>query len=522
MSATQYITTVSIELFNNTPFLIAASCALIFPILVWIWLSKNYTQNLLSQQQKTLLDKAQWSQEHALLQQSFEQLETNADALIEDKLEQLQAAHTQISVLQNTVSQQDNKLGELTQKSVQLNEMQHLYQNSLNDYKLLQAEFGQLKSDHESMLASFNQERKSFDEKLGLLQDAERHLNTQFENIANKIFEQKALKFSQSSETGLKQLLSPLKTQIDDFKKQIGDQYIKEGQERAALKNEILGLKELNQQITQEASALTNALKGDNKQQGNWGEVVLSRILSESGLRDGHEYEVQKHLKNQDGKSFRPDIVVHLPNDKDIVIDSKVSLVAHEKAVNADDDINRKLALKEHVNSIKGHIKGLSKKDYQDLNGVKTLDYVLMFIPIEGAFLNAVETDPNIIKLALDNQIMLVSPTNLLVALRTINNIWQYEYQSQHAKTIADKAKRMYDKFANFVEDMDKIGKNIDLIGRNYDAAMNKLSTGKGNLIAQAESFKGLGVTPTKAINKDWLAIEDDFNTELDDRQNTS
>jgi DNA recombination protein RmuC len=201
---------------------------------------------------------------------------------------------------------------------------------------------------------------------------------------------------------------------------------------------------------------------------------------------------------------------VHLPNKKDIVIDSKVSLVAHERVVNADNDDARKKALKEHVLSIKGHIKGLSKKDYQDLAGVETLDYVLMFVPVEAAFISAVQAEPELVKLAMDNQIMLVSPTNLLVALRTINNIWQYEYQHQHAKTIADKAKRMYDKFASFIEDMQRIGKSIDALEKSYDAAMNKLSNGRGNLVAQAESFKTLGVSPTKMIDKDLLPSAQD------------
>lgn len=415
--------------------------------------------------------------------------------------------------LQLANTEQEGQIGRLSQKSNELDELKQSYLHLQARFQEIQASMSELQANFEAQQAAITQERKAFDEKLLLLQDAEKHLNTQFENLANKIFEQKAEKFTKTSEHGINHLLSPLKQQIDDFKKQIGDQYIKEGQERASLKTEILGLKELNLQITQEAAALTNALKGDNKQQGNWGEVVLSRILDESGLREGHEYEIQKHLVADDGKRYRPDVVVHLPNQKDIVIDSKVSLVAHEKVVNAESDEDRKRALKEHITSMKGHIKGLSKKDYQDLAGVKTLDYVLMFVPIESAFISAVQSEPELVKLAMDNQIMLVSPTNLLVALRTINNIWQYEYQNQHAKTIADKAKKMYDKFAGFVEDMQKIGKNMETLEKSYDSAMNKLSSGRGNLIGQAESFKGLGVTPTKSIDKELLGIDADEDT---------
>lgn len=415
--------------------------------------------------------------------------------------------------LQSANTEQEGQIGRLSQQAHELVELKQNHRLLQTKYQELQENRSELQANFEAQQAAIVQERKSFDEKLHLLQDAEKHLNTQFENLANKIFEQKADKFTKTSEHGINHLLSPLKQQIDDFKKQIGDQYIKEGQERASLKTEILGLKALNLQITQEAAALTNALKGDNKQQGNWGEVVLSRILDESGLREGHEYEIQKHLVADDGKRYRPDVVVHLPNQKDIVIDSKVSLVAHEKVVNADSEDDRKRALKEHITSIKGHIKGLSKKDYQDLAGVKTLDYVLMFVPIESAFISAVQAEPELVKLAMDNQIMLVSPTNLLVALRTINNIWQYEYQNQHAKTIADKAKKMYDKFAGFVEDMQKIGKNMETLEKSYDSAMNKLSSGRGNLINQAESFKGLGVSPTKSIDKELLGADLDDET---------
>lgn len=493
------------QLVENTPLMLAIAVFAVILFALVTTLKYRYQQ---SKNQESLLwqnERSQYLRQIALLEQSALQEKQTQQQLLDDKHQQLVLANERISKQQERMSSQDKLTGELWQKADQLNELKEKLEEKTQETKLLQSELSKLRAEHDAFVAGFKQEKLGYEEKLALLKDAEKQLNTQFENVANKIFEQKAAKFTQTSELGINQLLSPLKTQIDDFKRQIQEQYIKEGQERASLKTEILGLKELNQQITQEASALTNALKGDNKQQGNWGEVVLSRILSESGLREGHEYETEKQLNNEEGKLYRPDVIVHLPNNKDIVIDSKVSLIAHEKAVNATNEDIRKQALKEHVNSIKGHIKGLSKKDYQDLAGVKSLDYILMFIPIESAFINAVEEQPELIKLALDNQIMLVSPTNLLVALRTINNIWQYEYQNQHAKTIADKAKRMYDKFASFVQDMEKIGKSMDTTGKHFEAAMNKLSTGKGNLIAQAESFKTLGVSPNKRISEDYL-----------------
>uniref|UniRef100_UPI0030F48ECC DNA recombination protein RmuC n=1 Tax=Paraglaciecola sp. TaxID=1920173 RepID=UPI0030F48ECC len=309
-----------------------------------------------------------------------------------------------------------------------------------------------------------------------------------------------------------------LKEQIEGFKRQVTDQYVKEGQERASLKTEIMGLKELNLQITQDAAALTKALKGDNKTQGNWGEVVLERILKESGLREGHEFDTQVALKNAEGKSYQPDVVVHLPNNKDVVIDSKVSLAAYERYFNQqDDDVARALHLKEHVNSLRNHIKELGKKDYQDLKGLRSLDYVLLFIPIESAFLLAADHAPDLLKLAFDHNIMLVSPTNLLVALRTINNIWQYEYQNQNAQLIAEHAAKLYDKFHGFVSDMDKVDKALESSRKNFDSAMNKLSTGKGNLVRQVEQFRKLGVQTNKTLDKQLLSNAQLDDGELDD-----
>ena len=230
--------------------------------------------------------------------------------------------------------------------------------------------------------------------------------------------------------------------------------------------------------------------------------MVLDRVLKESGLREGHEFDTQVSLKDENGKLFQPDVVVHLPSDKDVVIDSKVSLAAYERYFNEqEDELARSIHLKEHITSIRNHIKELGKKDYQDLKGIRTLDYVLMFIPIESAFLLAADQSPELLKLAFDNNIMLVSPTNLLVALRTINNIWQYEYQNQNAQKIADNAAKLYDKFHGFVTYMDKVGKAIESTQKNYDNAMNKLSSGKGNIVRQVEQFRKLGVQSNKKLD---------------------
>ncbi|NMH58455.1 DNA recombination protein RmuC [Alteromonas ponticola] len=406
------------------------------------------------------------------------------------------------------------QLGELLAKAEQLEQTEERLadlQYQLNEHK---RELSSLHGRYEAKSARLTEIEKSHQEKLQLMEQAEQRLQTQFENLANKIFEQKSENFSKLNESGLSAILTPLKEQIEGFKKQVSDQYIREGQERASLKTEIHSLKELNQKITEEAAALTQALKGDNKKQGNWGEVVLERILTESGLREGHEFEIQVSARSAAGKLQQPDVVVHLPNQKDVIIDSKVSLSAYERFYNADDESERKRLLTEHVNSIRTHIKGLGAKDYQQIESIKTLDYVLMFIPIEPAFLLAIEEDPNLVNLALSHNIMLVSPTNLLVALRTINNIWQYEYQNQNAQKIAQHATKLYDKFVGFVGDMEKIGKSLETTQKHYEGAFSKLSQGRGNMVRQVEQFRLLGVQSSKRLASDLVSSEMDDESE--------
>jgi DNA recombination protein RmuC len=467
--------------------------ALFLGLLLGVWLSR--IQNAKHSERQTELLTENFAQKEAYLQQQISDF----------KASHLQASQ-EIDALRLQQLENQKKLGQLAQQSERIPELEAEKQQWQHQHQQVQQQAGDLRTQLEAQSAKHQQEQLASQDKLVLLESAEQRLQQQFENLANKIFEQKNENFKQSSKAGLDALLSPLKEQIEGFKKQVTDQYVKEGQERASLKTEILGLKELNQQITHDAAALTKALKGDNKQQGNWGEVVLERILKESGLREGHEFDTQVSLKNEAGKSYQPDVVVHLPNDKDVVVDSKVSLSAYERYFNEqEDDVERKRYLSEHINSLRSHIKELGKKDYQDLKGIRTLDYVLMFIPVEPAFLLAVEHAPELIKLALDNNIMLVSPTNLLVALRTINNIWQYEYQNQNAQKIADNAGKLYDKFHGFVTDMEKVGKAIESTQKNFDGAMNKLSTGKGNLVRQVEQFKTLGVQSNKKLDSQLL-----------------
>ena len=414
-----------------------------------------------------------------------------------------------LNKLNLSLTEQNNQLNHqvltLTKDAALAQELRVRFDELQLNYTEMQQQHANLFAQFKALESASKEKEYAQKERIETLTQAEKRLSVQFENIANKIFEKKSESFTQINNQGINALLNPLKEQIDGFKRQLTDQYVREGQERSSLKTEILSLKALNQKITEEASALTMALKGDNKQQGNWGEVVLERILSESGLREGHEFDTQVSVKSSEGKQQQPDVVVHLPNQKDVIIDSKVSLSAYEKYFHSDDETTKSQYLKEHIASLKAHIKGLSKKDYQSLPDLRTLDYVLMFVPIEPAFVLAIEADPELVSSALSMNIMLVSPTNLLVALRTINNIWQYEYQNQNAQKIAEHAAKLYDKFTNFIGDMEKVGKSVEATQKNYDLAIKKLSSGRGNLVRQIEQFRELGVQPSKKLPENLL-----------------
>ena len=405
------------------------------------------------------------------------------------------------------LNQQNAQLKQDSQHQKELAASNDELKELLNNERVMLA---RAQAQNEAQQNRINALLEAHEDKINTMAESEKRLQTQFENLANKIFEEKQNHYTQQTKHNIEAVLAPFKSDLEGFKRQISEQHIREGQERASLKTEILGLKELNQKITAEAAALTNALKGDNKKQGNWGEVVLERILKESGLREGHEFDTQVNATSYDGKRYQPDVVVHLPNDKDVIIDSKVSLAAYERYFNCEDDNERSRYLVQHVASIKGHIKGLGNKDYQALKEIKTLDNVLLFIPIEAAFLLAVEEEPDLVTMALNNNIMLVSPTNLLVALRTINNIWQYEYQNQNAQQIAEQGAKLYDKFVGFITEMEKVGRSLDNAHASYQGAMNKLNNGRGNIVRQVEKLRELGVQPNKKLSENYQGLTHD------------
>ena len=354
-------------------------------------------------------------------------------------------------------------------------------------------------------LATVCSQMEATEEKLVHWKSTEARLIKEFENLSQRIFDEKSARFTEQNKESLTSFLSPFKQQINDFRQQVSSVYGEEIKERRSLQNEIRSLKELNQQMANEAVSLTRALKGEKKLQGNWGERVLGRVLEESGLREGHEYVQQVSLEKTEGGRQQPDVIVHLPDGKDIIIDAKVSLVDYSRYHEAEDEKKREQALAGHVKCLRNHIKELGKKDYSALEGVRTLDYVLMFISIEPAFYAAVEHQPSLFQEALDHNIMLVSPTNLLVALRTIENIWRYERQNHNTQKIADKAGNLYNKLHGLTEDMLKLGSNLKTLGNTYDAAMNKFKSGRGNVLKQAQEFVDLGVKVKKELPADLL-----------------
>lgn len=361
----------------------------------------------------------------------------------------------------------------------------------------------QVKTEHKNL------QSKLEDQKAELEKLNERFAH-EFKNLANEIFEEKSKRFTEQNKTNIHDLLNPLKEKIGEFQKKVEDTN-KEGAERnASLVTQIKHLSDLNKQITKEAENLTKALKGDSKAQGNWGEVILERILEKSGLEKGREYETQVSETGDDGKRYQPDVVIKLPDSKHVIVDSKVSLTAYERFVNEENETEKITQLKLHINSIKAHVKGLSEKSYQNLYGLDGLDFVLLFIPIEPAFTLAVQHDQDLFNDAYSKNIVIVSPTTLIATLRTIASIWKQEYQNKNAIEIARQGGALYDKFQAFTEDLISIGKHLNGTQKAYQESMKKLSEGSGNLVKRAETLKKLGAKASKQMDERLLDRSED------------
>jgi len=389
----------------------------------------------------------------------------------------------------------------LEEKEHYIENLKKLCDERLSDIKELQDKNIYNERVIATLNATIKEQKKSIEEKLKLLEENRDKLTKEFHYIANQVLENNSKKFNEQSSRGIKELITPVKIQIEEFKKRVNDIYDKESKERNTLLIEIKTLKDLNEKMSQDALNLTNALKGESKQQGIWGEMILERVLESSGLREGEEYEREVVLKSSGGEKFRPDVIVKLPGDRQIIIDAKTSLTHYEQYISSEDEESKKRFLSLHLNSVKEHIKELSKKDYEKLKGVNSLDFVFMFIPVEGALLLALKNDPMLYDKAFKEHIVLVSPTTLLVALRAVENSWRYEKQARNIKEVTLKAEKLYNKFVGFLRDFENIGKSIKRSEESYNEALKKLSSGRGNIIRQITLFKeSANISPKNEI----------------------
>ena len=349
--------------------------------------------------------------------------------------------------------------------------------------------------------AALDSERKQGLGRIESLNEAKEALTSQFKNLANEILEDKSKRFTEQNVASLDALLKPLQTKLSEFKEQVNTSYGNEARERFALKSEIERLANLNLRMSDETRSLTQALKGDSKVQGNWGELVLESILESSGLRKGEEYLVQESHTQTDGSRLQPDIVVKLPEGRSLVVDSKVSITAYSRHAEASDVVIAEQELAAHIQSLRQHIHGLSSKNYSSLYGIGSVDFVLMFVPIEPAFLLALKTAPNLYQEALAKNIVLVCPSTLMATLRTVAHLWRQDHQNRNALEIAKQCGTLYDKFVGFVDDLEKLGQRLDQAQTSYHDAFSKLKSGKGNLIRTAEKVRELGVKPSKSLS---------------------
>ncbi len=356
---------------------------------------------------------------------------------------------------------------------------------------------------------AFKAQRDKLDEQKGYIDELQQKFKLEFENIANKVLEEKSSKFVEQNRTNLDMILNPLKENIKAFEEKVEKVYKAESDERNTLKGVIAQLMDQSKQIQEDANNLTRALKGDSKKQGNWGEVILERVMERSGLVKDREYRIQASMTSPDGSRLQPDIVIDLPDQKHVVVDSKVSLVAYERYVTAETEEDKELHIKQHLASIKAHIQDLSSKNYQSLYQIQSPDFILLFVPIESSFSIAVQKDVELFGYAWDRKVVIVSPSTLLATLRTIASMWKQEHQNRNVLEIARLSGALYDKFVGFVGDMENIGRYIKQGQDSYDKAMNKLSTGSGNLATTSEKIRKLGAKTTKQLDSKFLDEEE-------------
>jgi DNA recombination protein RmuC len=396
----------------------------------------------------------------------------------------------------------------IAQELIHYEEAKRLIANYQEQIKKLSDEKSHLYARGEALMVKLQEQERYTHKHLAIIQENKEEIKNEFERLAFKVLENNSQKFAHLSREGILGVLTPLGKEIESFRNQVALTYEKESRDRILLQNEISLLKDLNIKISTDAINLTKALKGDNKQQGIWGEMVLEKVLETSGLRKGIEYEREVSYKDEENRLYRPDVIVKLPENRDLIIDSKSSLIAYEHYINTDDAAQKTLSLQRHIASLKKHIDGLSQKNYDRLRGTNSLDFVLMFIPIEGAFSLALEHDPPLYEYGFARKILIVTPTTLLIALRAVESLWRNERQHQNAKEIAKLAGSMVDKFVVLGDDILKISKQFETLQNNFLGVQNRLTTGKGNLVRQALRLKELGAQSTKTIASELVGEE--------------
>ena len=389
------------------------------------------------------------------------------------------------------------------------NEKEKIFQKTIEELKLeltgKEKALFDLNGAYNLKIAEYKALDNKLSEQKKEIDDLQSRFVIEFKNLANEILEEKSKRFTEQNKTNLNEILKPLSDKIKDFEKKVEETYDKEAQQRFSLKEEVKRLAELNQQISKEANNLTKALKGEAKSQGMWGEIILESILEKSGLVKDREYFVQESFNNHDGKRLQPDIILKYPGDRNVIIDSKVSLTAYERYISDEDEKKKELALKEHLISVRNHIQELNAKNYQDIYQLNTLDFVMMFLPVEPAYMLAVQAEPELWQYAYDRRILLISPTNLIAALKMVVSLWRQEYQNKNALEIARRSGELYDKFVGLMEDLIDIGNKLKQTQKSYEASMNKLTLGKGSLVKKAQDLKELGIKTKKDIPQNIL-----------------
>ncbi|MES2884198.1 MAG: DNA recombination protein RmuC [Pseudomonadota bacterium] len=512
--------------------------------LVWLWAKGKIAVSELQGRSSGELERVQLSEKNRALSDELGALrdraaafEARVEALLTERLghlaelaqlrERAQAIPELQKELQSTIARADTSLAEARELDAkhraaamksdrlteQVSELGQALQAMTAQRDGLQVEIANKNVTLSAMTEELAGERRSAQEKLATLQQARQELSDQFKALANEILDEKSKKFTEQNQSNLGQLLGPLREQITQFKAKVEEVYVNEGKDRSALAEQVKQLMGLNQSLSQDANNLALAIRGDRKAQGNWGEIILDDVLARAGLVEGMHYQRQTGLKADEGLSnVIPDVVINLPGDRHLVVDSKLTLPDYRAFTDAHDELSRAAALKKHLTSIRNHIRGLSEKSYQNLYGLRSLDFVVMFVPLEPAFMLAVTNDSELFQHAWERNVLLVSPSTLLFVVRTVANLWRQEDQTRNAKEISNRGAELYDRLVGFITELEEVGSRLNQAQASFTDARKKLYEGRGNVVRQAEMLRELGVKPTKLLPTEMIqrAIESD------------